>query len=85
MDNFSGTDLISRGHGIILRHTSSLLINHKHTLFKFLQGYRTYIMVGIGAVVWIAYTLGYIPADMELQILTLLGLGSFAGIRAAVR
>lgn len=53
-------------------------------MLQSLKGYRTYILVGIGAIVWGLGVLGYIPTGIETQILALLGIGSVGTVRAAI-
>lgn len=49
-----------------------------------LDGYKTYIAAGAGAVSVVAYIFGYITFD-QLSALTLLfGFGGLAGIRSAL-
>lgn len=58
---------------------------HILNMFKFLAGYRTYILVSLGAVAWAASALGYISPDIFQQILTILGIGAVGSLRAAIK
>jgi uncharacterized membrane protein len=51
---------------------------------EFLSGYKTYIIAGLVGVVAVVHQLGYIDDAMAGTILTLLGGGGLATLRAGV-
>ena len=49
-----------------------------------LQGKKTYICVGIAAIVFIAQLLGIVPANTAETIYGILGFGGILGLRSAI-
>lgn len=49
-----------------------------------LDGYKTYILAGLGVVVVVLNVVGVINADQMQHLLDVLGLGAFASIRSAI-
>lgn len=50
-----------------------------------LTGYKTYILTALGAIVAILMTFGYIGFDHGMLVLSFLGFGSMAALRAALK
>lgn len=50
-----------------------------------LTGYKTYIVTFLGVLVTIAMALGYLNSDFGFMVLGILGFGSVAALRSAVK
>ena len=50
----------------------------------YLRGKKTFILAGLGGVVFILARLGYVTPELEVQAYTLLGIGSVATLRAGI-
>jgi len=51
----------------------------------FLKGYRTYGLVALGALTWVAQALGWMTPQTAQQVWTILGIGAVGTLRAAVK
>jgi hypothetical protein len=54
-------------------------------ILDFLKGKKTYLIAIIGGVTFAIARLGTISTDIEVQIYTLLGIGSIATLRDAIK
>jgi len=54
-------------------------------LISYLKGKKTFILVTVGATVFAGARLGFISADLEAQIYVMLGFGSVATLRSALK
>lgn len=52
---------------------------------KFLKGKKTYILAIAGGVIFALARVGFIPADLEVQIYIVLGIGGMAALRNAIK
>lgn len=52
---------------------------------KFLKGRKTYILAIVGGIIFVLSRLGFLPADLEVQIYVVLGLGGVATLRSAIK
>lgn len=50
-----------------------------------IDGYKTYILVLIGCIIWICWVCGVIDSETALKILTLIITGKFATLRHAIK
>lgn len=55
-----------------------------NSIFLFFQGKKTYFLVLVGAIVWIAQVTGHISPELANQIYVVLGIGSVGTIHAAI-
>lgn len=56
----------------------------KNTI-NFLNGKKTYLIAGLGAIVFVAFNLGYLDVDTANQIYTLLGITGTITLRSAIK
>lgn len=54
-------------------------------ILNFLNGKKTYIVAGLGAVVFVAFNLGYIDVDTANQLYTMLGITGTITMRSAIK
>ena len=52
---------------------------------EFLEGKKTYLFIGLGAIVFILSNLGMIEPELASQIYIALGLGAGYGLRKALK
>ena len=52
---------------------------------KFLQGKKTFLLTIIAGVVFVGARLGYITPEIEAQLYTILGIGTVATFRSAIK
>lgn len=55
------------------------------SIYNALDGKKTYIVAGLGGVVFALEVLGYITPELAVQFYTILGLGGVATLRDAIR